>query len=63
MMKNIYCIKCYKYRKFENYKISCILDKRLVLSIVFIKYGSNDEKIFKEEGSTEILKILIQLII
>ena len=34
-MKKIYCIKCNKYRKFENLKPSYIFDKTLVLSQEF----------------------------
>ena len=34
----------------------------MVLSIICVKCGSKDEKIFKEEGSVEILKSLVQLI-
>ena len=46
----MYCIICSKYGKFE--KISYLLEKTLVLSSI------SDEKIFKEEESIEILKIL-----
>ena len=34
----------------------------MVLSIICVKCDSKDEKIFKEEGSVEILKSLVQLI-
>ena len=51
-MKKIYCIKCNKYRKFKNPKISYIFD------IICDKCGSNDEKLFKEEKSIQILTIL-----
>ena len=54
----IYFLKKSKYRKFKNPKISHIFDKKLVLSIIYDKCNSNDEKIFKEEESIEILKIL-----
>ena len=54
----MYCIKFNKYRKFKNSKISYIFDKILVLSIVSDKCSSNDEKIFSEEESVDILKIL-----
>ena len=57
-MKKIYCIRCNKYREFRTPKISYISDKKLVLSIVCDKCNKNDKMIFKEEGSTEILKIL-----
>ena len=59
VMKKIYCIKCNKYRKFKNPKISYIFNKTLVLSIICDKCGSKDEELFKEEKSIEILKILI----
>ena len=39
-----------KYRKF--------LDKTLVLSIICKTFSISDEKIIKEEGSIEILKVL-----
>ena len=51
---------CYfqKYRKFEKSKIPYLLGKTLVLSIICIKCKNEEEKIFKEEESIEILKIL-----
>ena len=58
MMKKIYCVNCSKYRKFEKPKISCLLEKTLVLSIICSKCKNEDDKIFKEEESIEILKIL-----
>ena len=57
-MKKLYCIICGKYRKFEKPKISHLLEKTLVLSIICSKCKNEDEKIFKEEESIEILKIL-----
>ena len=57
-MKTLYCATCGKYRKFGKSKISCILKKELVLSIICSKCKNKDEKIFKEEESIEILKIL-----
>ena len=57
-MRKLYCIICGKYRKFGKPKISYLLGKILVLSIVFSKCKNEDEKIFKEEESIEILKIL-----
>ena len=47
-----------KYRDFEKPKISYILEKILVLSIICSKCKNQDEKIFIEEKSIEILKIL-----
>ena len=49
-MKKIYCIICGNYRKLKNPKISYILDKTLVLSIICDKCSSEDKKIFKEEN-------------
>ena len=57
-MKKIYCIICGMYRKFKNPKISSIFENTLVLSIVCTMCKSEDEKIFKEEESIDILKIL-----
>ena len=56
-MKNLYCVTCGKYRKFEKPKISYLLEKTLVLSII-CKCKNEDEKIFKEKESIEILEIL-----
>ena len=58
MKKNIYCVTCGKYIKFEKPKISYLLEKTLFLSITCIKCKSEDKKLFKEEESIEILKIL-----
>ena len=33
-MKKLYCVACNKYRKFEKPKISYVLEKTLVLSII-----------------------------
>ena len=57
-MKNLYCIICFKYRKFEKIKTSYLLEKTLALSIIFSKCKQEDEKLFKEEESTETLKVL-----
>ena len=57
-MKKIYCVICGEYRKFKNPKISCIFEKTLIFSIICSKCKNEDEKIFKEEESIEILKIL-----
>ena len=53
----MYCNVCKKYRKSQTTKISYIF-KKLSLSIVYSKYGHENEKIFKEEELIEILKIL-----
>ena len=53
-MKKLYCFICGKYRTFEKSEISYIL----VLSIICSKCNNEDEKLFREEESIEILKIL-----
>ena len=58
-MKKLYCIICGKYRKFEKLKISNILEKKLVLSIICSKYKNEDENIFKEEESLRYQKFLV----
>ena len=57
-MKKLYCVICGKYRKFEKPKISYLLGKTLVPSVICSKCKKEDEKIFKEEDSIETLKIL-----
>ena len=57
-MKRLYCVICGKYRKFEKPKILYLLEKTLVLSIIWSMYKKEDEKIFKEEESIKMLKIL-----
>ena len=57
-MKKLCCVKCNKYRKLKNPRISYIFDETLSLSTICDKCSSNDEKIFKEEESIEILRIL-----
>ena len=56
-MKKTYCVISSMYRKFKKPKIH-IFEKALVLSIISCKCKNKDEKIFKEEESIEILKIL-----
>ena len=58
MLKKLYCVICGKYRKFKNPKISYILEKTLVLSIICSKCKNEDEKILKEKESIEILTVL-----
>ena len=55
-MKKFYCIICGKYRIFEKPKISYLLEKT-VLSLS-LKCRNEDGKLFKDEDSVEILKIL-----
>ena len=57
-MKKLYCAICHNFRKFEKPKISYLLEKTLVLSVICIKCKNEDEKSFKEEESIEILKII-----
>ena len=56
--KKLYYVIGDNYRKFEKPKISYLLEKTLVLSIICSKCKNEDEKLFKEEESIEILKIL-----
>ena len=58
-MRKIYCSKCKTYKEFEKHKLSWNCDKNLVLSSIPNKYGSKDEKIFKEEESIKVLKIIV----
>ena len=57
-MKKLYCVICGKYKNFEKPKISYILERTLFLSISCSKCKNEDEKIFKEEKSIEILTML-----
>ena len=57
-MKSLYCVICGKYIKFEKPKISYLLEKTLVLSIICSKCKNENEKYLKQEKSIEILKIL-----
>ena len=56
-MKKLYCIICGKCRTFKKTKISYIF-KKTVLSIIWCKCKNEDEKLFKEEESIEIFRIL-----
>ena len=58
-MKQLYCVICGKYKKFEKLKMSYLLEKTLVLSVTFSKCKNEEEKLFKEEESIDILKILV----
>ena len=57
-MKKLYCVICSNYGKLEKLKISYLLEKTSVLSIIFSKCKNEDEKIFKDEESMKVLKIL-----
>ena len=48
-MTKIYGVICGKYRKFEKHKISYLLEKTLILSIICSKCKNEDEKIFKKK--------------
>ena len=52
------CNACNIYRKFKSTKISCIFEKRLDLSIAYSRCSHEYKKIFKEEESVGILKVL-----
>ena len=43
-MKKLYCVIWGKYRKFETPKVSCLLEKTLVLSIMCSKCKNEDDK-------------------
>ena len=58
-IKKLYCVICGKYRKLEKPKMLYIFEKELVLPIICNKWKNEDEKIFKEEESTEILNLLV----
>ena len=44
-MKKLYCVIFGKYRKFEKPKISYLLEKTLVLSIICSKCKNEDKKL------------------
>ena len=56
-MREIYCIKCKKYKEFKKPKISYICYKKLLLRSICNKCGNEDKQIFMEEASNKILKI------
>ena len=55
-MKKFYCIICGKCRIFEKPKISYLLEKKVLF--LSLKCRNEDGKLFKDEDSVEILKIL-----
>ena len=57
-MKKLYCTASSKYWKIEKPKISYIFQKTLVLSFVCSNCKIKNERIFKKEESSEILKYL-----
>lgn len=54
----MYCIKCNKYWKFLNSKISYTFNKTLVLAIICNKCDNNDDVMFKKHESIQTLIIL-----
>ena len=48
-MKKSYWVICGKCSKFEKSKISYLLERALVLSVIFSKCKNEDEQIFKEK--------------
>ena len=56
-MKKLYWVIFGKYRKFEKPKISYLLKKALLLSIISSKCNNGYERIFTEEDSIQILKV------
>ena len=58
-MKKLNYVICGRYSKYENPKISYIFNKKtLAFSIIYSKCKNKDKKMFKEEESIEMLKIL-----
>ena len=57
-MKKLYCVICGMFIKFEKPKLSYLLEKTLVPSVICSKCKNEDQKIFKQEESIEILKII-----
>ena len=47
-----------KYWKCEKPKVSYLLEKALVLSIIWSKCKNEDENIFNKEESIDVLKVL-----
>ena len=57
-MKKINYVKCKKYRKFKNPEKVYLFYKTSVVSVICGKCRSECTRIFKEEESLEILRIL-----
>ena len=57
-MKKLCCVICGKCRKFKKPRISYIFKKALLPSVICSKCENENERIFKEEESIEVLKIL-----
>ena len=56
-MKKLSSIICGQYRKLEKPKRPWFLEKTLVIFIFCSKCKNEDETLFKEEESNEILKV------
>ena len=56
-MKKLYFVICGKYRKLEKPKASYLLEKTLDLSIICSKCKNEDENLFKEEESIDIILV------
>ena len=57
-MKKLYCNIFDKYKNIKIPKITYVFEKTFSFSIICNKCENEDEKIFKEEDSIEILTIL-----
>ena len=57
-IEKTYFINCKKYKEFKKPKILYTCYKTLLLSSICNKCGSEDEKLYKEEESVEILKTI-----
>ena len=55
-MKKVFCVVCSMYRKFKNREIYIFIKKHYFF--LLIAYENDNEKIFKEKESIEILKLL-----
>ena len=49
-MKQLYCVICGKYKKFEKLKMSYLLEKTLVLSVTFSKCKNEEENYLKKKN-------------
>ena len=60
MIKKLDCVICSKYRKIEKPKMPYLIKKKKkIFPYIFCsKYKNEEQKIFREEESIEILKIL-----
>ena len=58
MMKKSITLNVISIGNLKTLKHHTFFDKTLVLSVICDKCGTKNEKIFKEEEETEILKIL-----